>query len=62
MIDAAEKTEGKQAVRVLLVDDHDLFRHGLRNLLEEQGLEIVGEAADGAQAVRMTRSSRRTWS
>jgi DNA-binding NarL/FixJ family response regulator len=55
MIDAVEKTEGKQAVRVLLVDDHDLFRTGLRNLLEEQGLDIVGEASDGAQAVRMTR-------
>ena len=55
MIDAVEKTEGKQAVRVLLVDDHDLFRTGLRNLLEEQGLDIVGEASDGGQAVRMTR-------
>jgi DNA-binding NarL/FixJ family response regulator len=43
------------AVRVLLVDDHDLFRTGLRNLLEEQGIEIVGEAADGLSAVRMTR-------
>src|SRR3982751_3867346 len=42
-------------VRVLLVDDHDLFRTGLRNLLEEQGVEIVGEAGDGAQAVGMTR-------
>src|SRR5213595_950712 len=42
-------------VRVLLVDDHDLFRTGLRNLLEEQGVEIVGEAADGVQAVRMVR-------
>ena len=55
MTELGEKTEGKQAVRVLLVDDHDLFRTGLRNLLEEQGLDIVGEAADGAQAVRMTR-------
>src|SRR6059058_3949716 len=42
-------------LRVLLVDDHDLFRTGLRNLLEEQGVEIIGEAADGVQAVRMVR-------
>ena len=35
------------SVRVLLVDDHDLFRTGLRNLLEEQGVQIVGEAGDG---------------
>jgi DNA-binding NarL/FixJ family response regulator len=40
-------------VRVLLVDDHDLFRTGLRTLLEEQGVEIVGEAANGDDAVRL---------
>ena len=40
-----------EPLRVLLVDDHDLFRTGLRNLLEEQGLAIVGEAATGAEAV-----------
>jgi DNA-binding NarL/FixJ family response regulator len=41
-------------VRVLLVDDHDLFRTGLRSLLEEQGVEVVGEAPDGAKALHMT--------
>jgi DNA-binding NarL/FixJ family response regulator len=40
-------------VRVLLVDDHDLFRTGLRTLLEEQDVEIVGEAANGEDAVRL---------
>jgi DNA-binding NarL/FixJ family response regulator len=57
MTETVEQTDERTqtAVRVLLVDDHDLFRTGLRNLLEEQGLDIVGEAADGAQAVRMTR-------
>jgi DNA-binding NarL/FixJ family response regulator len=40
-------------VRVLLVDDHDLFRTGLRTLLEEQGVEIVGEAANGDDAVHL---------
>jgi len=44
-----------ETLRVLLVDDHDLFRTGLRNLLEEQGVLVVGEAADGAQAIRMVR-------
>jgi DNA-binding NarL/FixJ family response regulator len=43
------------ALRVLIVDDHDLFRNGLRNLLEEQGVQIVGEAAAGAEAVRIVR-------
>src|SRR5947207_15988593 len=42
-------------VRVLIVDDHDLFRSGLRNLLEEQGVNIVGEAAAGQEALRIVR-------
>ena len=42
-------------VRVLIADDHDLFRTGLRSLLEEQGVIIVGEAASGAEAVRLVR-------
>jgi DNA-binding NarL/FixJ family response regulator len=41
--------------RVLLVDDHDLFRTGLRNLLEDQGVRIVAEAADGYEAVARAR-------
>src|SRR3954462_2555264 len=47
-----ETVEERQTepLRVLLVDDHDLFRTGLRNLLEEQKLEIVGEAATGGEA------------
>jgi DNA-binding NarL/FixJ family response regulator len=43
------------SVRVLLVDDHDLFRTGLRNLLEERGVQIAGEAGQGADAVRLVR-------
>ena len=48
------KAEGDR-LRVLLVDDHDLFRTGLRNLLEEQGVQVVGEAASGADALRIVR-------
>ena len=44
-----------ESLRVLLVDDHDLFRTGLRNLLEEQGLEVVGEASTGAEAIAHVR-------
>ena len=44
-----------ESLRVLIVDDHDLFRTGLRNLLEEQAVEIVGEAASGAEAVKAVR-------
>ncbi len=39
------------AIRVVLVDDQDLFRKGVRALLEdEDGFEVVGEAGNGAQA------------
>ena len=40
-------------LRVLLVDDHDLFRTGLRNLLEDEGVIVVGEAGTGNEALRM---------
>jgi DNA-binding NarL/FixJ family response regulator len=40
-------------IRVVIVDDHDLFRTGLKNLLEEQGVQVVGEAANGRDALRL---------
>lgn len=38
--------------RVLIVDDHSGFRAAARRLLEGQGFDVVGEAADGAEALR----------
>lgn len=41
-------------LRVLVADDHALFRHGVANLLAaEVGFEVVGEAVDGRQALEM---------
>ena len=40
-------------IRAVVVDDHDLFRRGLGGLLEDQGISVVGEAADGAEGVRL---------
>jgi DNA-binding NarL/FixJ family response regulator len=41
-----------EAIRVLIVDDHSVVREGLRAFLELQaGLEVVGEAADGEEAI-----------
>lgn len=44
------------SVRIVIADDHTIFRDGLRRLLEsEEELEVVGEASDGAEAVSQTR-------
>jgi DNA-binding NarL/FixJ family response regulator len=48
-----EGKRGLDELRVLVVDDHDLFRTGLRNLLEDQGVNIVGEAGTGEAAIRI---------
>jgi DNA-binding NarL/FixJ family response regulator len=40
-------------MRILLADDHPLFRDGVASLLEAWGHEVVGQAADGAQAVEL---------
>lgn len=41
-------------VRVLLADDHTMLREALRRSLEAEGLAVVGEAADGDEAVRLS--------
>jgi two-component system response regulator NreC len=43
--------------RILLADDHEIVRQGLRLLLQQEGLEVVGEAANGQDAVRLARES-----
>jgi two-component system, NarL family, nitrate/nitrite response regulator NarL len=46
-------------VRILIADDHPIFREGLRRLLEtEPRFDIVGEAADGEEAVELLRRLR----
>lgn len=45
-------------VRTLIADDHTIFREGLRRLLESEAeFEIVGEAADGAEAVALVQQT-----
>lgn len=45
-------------MRVLIADDHALFRDGLRSLLEARGIDVVGEASNGRMAVAFTRQLR----
>jgi len=46
-------------IRILLVDDHNVMRRGLRLLVErQQGFVVVGEAADGRQAVEVAQTTQ----
>lgn len=47
-----------KALRIVVADDHHFFRQGLRGMLAADGMVVVGEAADGADAVRLARELR----
>ena len=50
--------EGPEPIRVLIVDDHALFRRGLEMVLdEEDDIELVGQASDGAEATQRAAES-----
>jgi two-component system NarL family response regulator len=54
LLDEATAGGGTEPVRVLICDDHALFRRGLMMVLEEEaGVEVVAEAENGAEAVAM---------
>ena len=49
----------KQQIRILMADDHAIFRDGLRKLLDgDEEIVIVGEAQNGAECVKMLASIR----
>ena len=54
----APPAPGAPAVRLMLADDHRMLREGLRRSMTEQGFSVVGEAADGAQAVELAHRLR----
>lgn len=45
----------RMAVTILIVDDHDGFRAWAREMLEREGLMVVGEASSGSEAIRAAR-------
>jgi two-component system, NarL family, response regulator LiaR len=51
-----DSSSGKSHVRILIADDHPIVREGLRGLIGmKEGMEVVGEAEDGNEAVRKCR-------
>ena len=54
-IPTEEQEPRADAARIVIVDDHDLFRTGLRTLLEEHGVQVAGEASAGSQAIGLVR-------
>ncbi|HVC09910.1 MAG TPA: response regulator transcription factor [Elusimicrobiota bacterium] len=49
----------KKKISVIIADDQTLFREGIKDLLEdEKGIEVVGEAADGEEALRLVKKLR----
>ena len=57
--DPLRTTETDNAIRILIADDHEVVRRGLHAFLDlDSGLEVVGEAVNGAEAVHLTHRLR----
>jgi DNA-binding NarL/FixJ family response regulator len=57
--DTAAQPGGEPSIRLLIADDHPVVRDGLSSMFErEPGFDVVGEACDGAEAVRMAQALR----
>ena len=52
------RTRSDEVTSILVVDDHDVVRQGLRALLARPGWEVVGEAADGISAVEVAETTK----
>jgi DNA-binding NarL/FixJ family response regulator len=56
---SADVSNGALPIRILVADDHLVYRIGIRNLIgSESGFEVVGEASDGMQAIELYRRLR----
>ena len=56
MYRVAVSPQSGSILRVVVADDHRFFREGVRGILEGAGMEVIGEASDGAEAVTLTQA------
>jgi DNA-binding NarL/FixJ family response regulator len=52
-----EEVPVENAIRVMIVDDHPVWRHGIRADLERSGVAVVAETADGGDAIELARTT-----
>ena len=53
-MDKADKPKTGQTIRIVIADDHPIFRDGLKKLLEmDPAFRVIGEASDGGEAVKL---------
>ncbi len=50
-----ENTDGQKTTTVLLVNDHAIWREGVRSMLEETEFTVIGEAGSGSEAIDKAR-------
>ncbi|HEX4532423.1 MAG TPA: response regulator transcription factor [Acidimicrobiia bacterium] len=58
MTDARHEVTAERAVRVALADDDVLLREGIASLLEQHGFEVIGQAGDGTELLRLVREEK----
>jgi CheY-like chemotaxis protein len=59
LTNAATRLSGSAALRILMVDDHLLFRQGMRTMLEGfDSMQVIGETTDGVEAVHLAETLR----
>ncbi len=57
-VEQTVKAESGDWIKVLIVDDHQMFREGIRKIVEEEDdIKVIGEAADGKEAISLTRET-----
>ncbi len=53
-----ERVTDSNALRVLIIDDHTLFRSGLKELLERRGIDVIGTVGDGEEGCALAQTLR----